>query len=443
MDSNGRPTMTRFPPVKLDLQNVNQSFQMQQIPFARGAGFGAGGSMRGEDVNGRGNSLPHSGQSSWSHLSGLAPGQMNGHNRGGSPPVGHSGGQGVYGQGQHSQGSQMVQWPHGQSNGWPPTTDSSAPVDHVSQHQQQYEQLHHQLPQEQQQWVYNYGSRQPVPMAEMSHGGEGMKDQGQGHALGHGMPPMSKNQRQNEKGGNRSHGMASAGAGGSYSQFGSTPGGGSMVSSIGGIFHGSGDDMMAGGGMDRCVDINSAAGSMAPGTVLRKEMLVRYHEKRKQRHFRKKIRYESRKVRADNRVRIKGRFARADAPLTEIDKSSACNHKDLKAAIAAAVATAAAEAVEKPADTDITISTAEVAAAAVNEEGVNVKKEAVNSDDDKSDRARDAEEENDAMQHESPDLKHVDVDQAADNKSMQWLNVMGMMGGSELATPDVPPGACA
>ena len=35
-------------------------------------------------------------------------------------------------------------------------------------------------------------------------------------------------------------------------------------------------------------------GSMAPGTALRKEMLIRYHEKRKQRHFKKKIRYESR-----------------------------------------------------------------------------------------------------------------------------------------------------
>ena len=71
-------------------------------------------------------------------------------------------------------------------------------------------------------------------------------------------------------------------------------------------------------------------GSMAPGTALRKEMLIRYHEKRKQRHFKKKIRYESRKVRADNRVRIKGRFARADAPLTAIDKSSVKNHKDIK-----------------------------------------------------------------------------------------------------------------
>ena len=33
---------------------------------------------------------------------------------------------------------------------------------------------------------------------------------------------------------------------------------------------------------------------------------------------------------ADNRVRIKGRFARADAPLVTIDKSSAKNHPDIK-----------------------------------------------------------------------------------------------------------------
>ena len=71
---------------------------------------------------------------------------------------------------------------------------------------------------------------------------------------------------------------------------------------------------------------------MAPGTAARKELLVRYHEKRKQRKFKKQIRYESRKVRADNRVRIKGRFARADAPLVAIDKSSAKNHVDVKRA---------------------------------------------------------------------------------------------------------------
>ena len=85
----------------------------------------------------------------------------------------------------------------------------------------------------------------------------------------------------------------------------------------------------AGGSDD---ELRAAAGSLAPGTAARKELLVRYHEKRKQRKFKKQIRYESRKVRADNRVRIKGRFARADAPLVAIDKSSAKNHVDVKRA---------------------------------------------------------------------------------------------------------------
>ena len=44
----------------------------------------------------------------------------------------------------------------------------------------------------------------------------------------------------------------------------------------------------------------------------RKSALVRYREKKKNRQFDKKIRYESRKVRADGRIRIRGRFARAD-----------------------------------------------------------------------------------------------------------------------------------
>jgi len=107
------------------------------------------------------------------------------------------------------------------------------------------------------------------------------------------------------------------GEGGPYSHLG--------VIGSGGHFLGGGVGDISGG----VADISSGAGSMAPGTALRKEMLARYHEKRKQRHFRKQIRYESRKVRADHRVRIKGRFARADAPLVAIDKSSACNHKDV------------------------------------------------------------------------------------------------------------------
>ena len=112
-------------------------------------------------------------------------------------------------------------------------------------------------------------------------------------------------------------------------------GGGSVVamSSMvpGGGFPFDGNPGASTPGKEDAEDAPEIPGSMAPGTALRKEMLIRYHEKRKQRHFKKKIRYESRKVRADNRVRIKGRFARADAPLTAIDKSSAKNHKDIKA----------------------------------------------------------------------------------------------------------------
>ena len=116
-------------------------------------------------------------------------------------------------------------------------------------------------------------------------------------------------------------------------------GGGSVVamSSMvpGGGFPFDGNPNASTPGKEDAEDALETPGSMAPGTALRKEMLIRYHEKRKQRHFKKKIRYESRKVRADNRVRIKGRFARADAPLTAIDKSSAKNHKDIKEKLAA------------------------------------------------------------------------------------------------------------
>lgn len=40
-------------------------------------------------------------------------------------------------------------------------------------------------------------------------------------------------------------------------------------------------------------------------------VISRYKEKRKNRRFEKQIRYESRKARADGRLRIKGRFARS------------------------------------------------------------------------------------------------------------------------------------
>uniref|UniRef100_A0A453I3V3 CCT domain-containing protein n=2 Tax=Aegilops tauschii TaxID=37682 RepID=A0A453I3V3_AEGTS len=41
-------------------------------------------------------------------------------------------------------------------------------------------------------------------------------------------------------------------------------------------------------------------------------VISRYKEKRRTRRFDKQVRYESRKARADSRLRIKGRFAKAN-----------------------------------------------------------------------------------------------------------------------------------
>jgi len=57
--------------------------------------------------------------------------------------------------------------------------------------------------------------------------------------------------------------------------------------------------------------------SHAPGGEERPAVLARYLEKRKTRKFAKKIHYESRKVRADNRVRVKGRFASGSVTIVE------------------------------------------------------------------------------------------------------------------------------
>lgn len=57
--------------------------------------------------------------------------------------------------------------------------------------------------------------------------------------------------------------------------------------------------------------------SHAPGGDERPAVLARYLEKRKSRKFAKKIHYESRKVRADNRVRVKGRFASGSVNIVE------------------------------------------------------------------------------------------------------------------------------
>ena len=200
------------------------------------------------------------------------------------------------------------------------------------------------------------------------------------------------------------------------------------------------DGGVGGGG----ADITSAAGRMAPGTALRKEMLQRYHEKRKRRHFRKKIRYESRKVRADNRVRIKGRFARADAPLNAIDKSSACNHKDIKA-----------------------LTTTDV-----NEDGdgdqTEVKREGKDIDSDDSDDSNDDvdvdidddddnddddDDDNDGELRSKRGKSISSLDRLGGRKDRVKVETQALDGGkfvipssgngSELATPDIPPGACA
>jgi len=49
-----------------------------------------------------------------------------------------------------------------------------------------------------------------------------------------------------------------------------------------------------------------------PGGASRQQVLDRYHEKRKARTYGKKIHYEARKVRAETRVRVGGRFAKAE-----------------------------------------------------------------------------------------------------------------------------------
>jgi hypothetical protein len=144
---------------------------------------------------------------------------------------------------------------------------------------------------------------------------------------------------------------------------------------------------------------------MAPGTKAREEMLVRYHKKRKERHFKKKIRYASRKVRADNRVRIKGRFARADAPLVAIDKSSAKNHRDIRG--------------DAP---------------------IIVKEDAEETAHDAHTSESDSEAEDDEP---APVGKRTRRGAHAVSKGNSKGAATAMTGVSELATPDVPPGACA
>lgn len=164
------------------------------------------------------------------------------------------------------------------------------------------------------------------------------------------------------------------------------------------------------GAVDPNDDIRAAAGSMAPGTKAREEMLARYHKKRKERHFKKKIRYASRKVRADNRVRIKGRFARADAPLVTIDKSSAKNHPDVKGVA------------RERADEDT------------------VPRASDERETDAGDSGSDSEAEDDEPARVG---KRTRRGVHAVSKGIPKGVAKAMTGVSELATPDVPPGACA
>ena len=69
--------------------------------------------------------------------------------------------------------------------------------------------------------------------------------------------------------------------------------------------------------------------SHAPGGEERPAVLARYLEKRKTRKFAKKIHYESRKVRADNRVRVKGRFVSGSVNIVEKHQEKTSEQKQL------------------------------------------------------------------------------------------------------------------
>ena len=111
-------------------------------------------------------------------------------------------------------------------------------------------------------------------------------------------------------------------------------------------------------------------------------------------------------------MRIKGRFARADAPLVAIDKSSAKNHPDIKGE--------AHEEAEEGAVPDKSDKSAE---------------ERETGDSDSESEAEDDE--------PAPVGKRTRRGVHAVSKGLPKSAPKVMTGVSELATPDVPPGACA
>eukprot|EP00803_Ostreobium_quekettii_P003231 evm.model.scf_3976EXC.1 EVM.evm.TU.scf_3976EXC.1 scf_3976EXC:5954-7192(-) len=71
-------------------------------------------------------------------------------------------------------------------------------------------------------------------------------------------------------------------------------------------------DGMAAAGFKPLAPPSMASLQASQSLVDRKARVARYREKRKHRSFENKIRYTSRKLYAENRPRIKGRFARPD-----------------------------------------------------------------------------------------------------------------------------------
>jgi hypothetical protein len=127
-------------------------------------------------------------------------------------------------------------------------------------------------------------------------------------------------------------------------------------------------------------------------------------------------------------VRIKGRFARADAPLVAIDKSSAKNHRDIKVEDARGI------------DLD------------GNREEAEADADDADADEEDDSDVSEAEDDGDSPSG-SPGgsvpldfRKHaskVPLVKTLETPKTRHERLSAMTGVSELATPDVPPGACA